>query len=194
MSELKDKERIIDSDIHVLTSKEMTLASNLRSITDSFRYQACRFGQLQNRTNSKQQKYRYLLKKLKEDTSIIVTRPDKGRGIVLLNKVDYFSRMRTILNDSTKFKCLPYYPTISRENKLIKLLNRLFHENYISEQFYKMAKPTVSLPGCLYGLPKVHKEDVPLRPVLSAIATFNYGLGKALSQLLSNIIEKKYDS
>jgi hypothetical protein len=189
--ELRDRNTVIDSDIRVLSSNEMTLASSLRSITDSFRFQAYRSGQSRNAISTEQEIYRHLLKKLKEDTSIIITRPDKGRGIVLLNKTDYLSKMQVILNDSTKFKCLSNDPTISREAKLIKLLNRLFKEGHISEQFLKVSKPTGSTPGRLYGLPKVHKKDVPLRPVLSAIGTFNYGLGKALSQLLSTIIKKE---
>ena len=56
-----------------------------------------------------------------------------------------------------------------------------------------MAKPSGSNPGRLYGLPKIHKEkiNVPLRPVLSAIGTFNYNLGKVLKQMLSNIVQNE---
>ncbi|CAF3796416.1 unnamed protein product [Rotaria socialis] len=190
-SELKEKNTIVDSDVRVITSKELTLANSLRSITDSFRSHAYHFGQIQNRINAEQQKYRNILGKLKQDKSIIVIRPDKGRGIVLLNKGEYLSKIHVILNDSSKFKCLSDDPTITRETKLTKLLNRLHDEGHISDQFWVMAKPTGSIPGRLYGLPKTHKKDVPLRPVLSAIGTFNYGLSKALLQILSNIIKKR---
>ncbi|CAF4725681.1 unnamed protein product, partial [Rotaria sp. Silwood1] len=191
MSEVSEKDIVVGSDVRILDSKEMTLASNFRSITDSFRRQAYRFAQLQKRINIEQQKYHRLLQNLKNDKSILVTRPDKGRGVVLLDKVDYLSKIHSILNDTTKFSFLSYDPTIARETKLIRLLNRLLDEGSISKDFYNLAKPFGSIPGRLYGLPKVHKEDVPLRPVVSAIKTFNYGLGKALSQLLSQFIEKK---
>ncbi|CAF2662000.1 unnamed protein product [Rotaria sp. Silwood2] len=190
MSEVSEKDTVDGSDVRVLDSKEMTLASNFRSITDSFRRQAYRFAQLQKRINTEQQKYRRLLQNLKNDKSILVTRPDKGRCVVLLDKVDYLSKIHSILNDTTKFSFLSYDPTIARETKLIKLLNRLLDEGSISKEFNNLAKPFGSIPGRLYGLPKVHKEDVPLRPVVSAIKTFNYGLGKALSLLLSQFIEK----
>ncbi|CAF2853770.1 unnamed protein product [Rotaria sp. Silwood2] len=191
MSEVNDKDTVDGADVRVLNSKEMTLASSFRSITDSFRHQVYRFAQLHNRINTEQQKCCNVLKNLKEDKSIVVTRPDKGRGVVLLDKVDYLSKMHTILNDSTKFSFLSYDPTIIRETKLIKLLNKLLDEGTISKDFYNLAKPFGSIPGRLYGLPKVHREDIPLRPIVSAIRTFNYGLGKALSQLLSQFIEKK---
>ncbi|CAF1551722.1 unnamed protein product, partial [Didymodactylos carnosus] len=44
----------------------------------------------------------------------------------------------------------------------------------------------------MYGLPKVHKKDTPLRPVLSAINTFNYGLGKELTNILSELPQNSH--
>ncbi|CAF3124178.1 unnamed protein product [Rotaria sp. Silwood2] len=99
--------------------------------------------------------------------------------------------MYAVVNDSSKFKRLSTDPTVAREQNLIKLLNRLLKEKSITEQFFKMSCPKGSNPGRLYGLPKIHKDNIPLRPVLSAIGTFNYGLGKALTNILSDIIEKE---
>ncbi len=33
-----------------------------------------------------------ILKNLKNDTSIIITKPDKGNGVVILNKTDYIEK------------------------------------------------------------------------------------------------------
>ena len=44
------------------------------------------------------------LKQLKNDKNIIITKPDKGSGVVILNSSDYVSKMENILNDCTKFK------------------------------------------------------------------------------------------
>ena len=46
------------------------------------------------------------LKSLKEDKSIIITKLDKGNGVVLLNKVDYIQKMNLILQDNQTFSCL----------------------------------------------------------------------------------------
>ena len=43
------------------------------------------------------------LKTLSMDKSIIITRPDKGNGVDLLNKADYIEKMEHILQDSSKF-------------------------------------------------------------------------------------------
>ncbi|CAF4998196.1 unnamed protein product, partial [Rotaria sp. Silwood1] len=190
MSELEEKTKT-SAEVRVLTAQEMALASNLRSITDSFRFQANRFCHKRYGDNPEHEQYRSVLMHLKEDKSLVITRPDKGRGVVLMNKNEYLSKMYAIVNDSSKFKRLSTDPTVAREQNLIKLLNRLLKEKSITEQFFKMSCPKGSNPGRLYGLPKIHKDNIPLRPVLSAIGTFNYGLGKALTNILSDIIERE---
>ena len=44
------------------------------------------------------------LQNLKHDKSIIVSRLDKGNGVVVMNKSSYLSKMYDILSDSTKFQ------------------------------------------------------------------------------------------
>ncbi|CAF4704939.1 unnamed protein product, partial [Rotaria socialis] len=83
-----------------------------------------------------------------------------------------------LLGDNTKFKLVDNDPTITNEDQLIRLLSRLKKDNFITEAEYKVAKPSGSRLARLYGLPKLHKENCPLRPVMSAIKTVNYGLGK----------------
>ena len=191
ISDLTDKNKTMTNDIRVLNAKELTLASNLRSLTNSFRLAANRYQKQQYSAQIKQTQCHQLLQRLRKDKSIIITRPDKGRGMVIMNKNDYLSKMHAILNDSSKFKCLFVDPTITRENSLANLLRRLKKQGHFSEQSHHMARPSGSNPGRLYGLPKIHKDNVPLRSVLSAIGTYNYGLGKAFKQILSDIIKNK---
>ena len=42
--------------------------------------------------------------KLRTDDPIIITKPDKGRGTVVMNKGDYLMKVEDILNDLSKFK------------------------------------------------------------------------------------------
>ena len=53
--------------------------------------------------NLPEDEYKALLR-LSKNKNIIITRPDKGNGIVIMNKQDYLSKMYDILNDQTKFK------------------------------------------------------------------------------------------
>ena len=45
-----------------------------------------------------------LLRSLAKDRSIIITRPDKGRGVVILDRADYLKKMYTILDDPQSFR------------------------------------------------------------------------------------------
>ena len=43
------------------------------------------------------------IESLRMNEEIIITKPDKGSGVVILNKNEYNNKMMTILNDTTKF-------------------------------------------------------------------------------------------
>ena len=47
-------------------------------------------------------------------------------------------------------------------------------------------------PGIMYGLPKIHKPNLPIRPILSAIGTFNYKLAKFLVPILRPLTFNQY--
>ena len=101
--------------------------------------------------------------------------------------------------DNTKFEQLKmlksniYKETVKREDKVRKLLNELKNEELISEQQYaELNTPIGSRPGILYGLPKVHKHNFPLRPIISAIGTHAYKLAKFLVPLLRPFSTNSY--
>ena len=43
------------------------------------------------------------LEKLSRDSSIIICRPDKGNGVVVLNRHDYVQKVESLLQDGSKF-------------------------------------------------------------------------------------------
>ena len=42
-------------------------------------------------------------KQLKRNNDVVLTRLDEGAGVVILNRVDYVSKMDAILGDTDKF-------------------------------------------------------------------------------------------
>lgn len=66
-----------------------------------------------------------ILLKLSKDPSILVTRPDKGRCVDILDRNDYIKKLEDILSDTSKFKLLDDDPTISRETTLTILFREL---------------------------------------------------------------------
>ena len=121
------------------------------------------------------------MKNLKGNSDLIFTRPDKGRGVVILDKASYLHKTEEILADKSKFKLLPedWFKCIIRlEDKLNRLLRSI--KKKIPDDIYTWLFAAGSTPGVLYGLPKVHKEGCPIRPILSALNTFNYNLANFL--------------
>ena len=83
-------------------------------------------------------------------------------------------------------------PTLPNEKKLSRLLYKLKNEKFLTEKEYRTAKPTGSRSARIYGLPKLHKPNQPLRPVMSTTKTVAYGLGKVLSARLSHLRRSPY--
>ena len=55
----------------------------------------------------------------------------------------------------------------------------------MTDKLYKDLYSVGARPGIMYGLPKTHKQNVPLRPIISSIGTFSYKTAKYLAQILS---------
>ena len=76
-------------------------------------------------------------KQLKMNTDIVLTRPDKGAGVVVLNRADYVSKMDAILEDTNKFLKLgdlSFDDTQKLENKLQKRFLELFRRKFILKE------------------------------------------------------------
>ncbi|VDQ00823.1 unnamed protein product [Trichobilharzia regenti] len=108
------------------------------------------------------------LRKLRNSENIIISRPDKGDGVVLMNKCDYVDKINSLLTDETKFQELSNPRDLDGkvEKQLTKTLQELTKSGVISEAAYNRLKSTENNTSRLYGLPKVHKPGLPLRPVL----------------------------
>ena len=64
----------------------------------------------------------------------------------------------------------------------------------IPETFFKKLKPIGSQPPRLYGLVKIHKENVPLRPVLSMPGSAYFKIARQVADWLSVVPECNINS
>ena len=135
------------------------------------------------------------LKKLSGNSDLVIVRPDKGSGVVVLNKTDYVRKMNSVLEDTSKFEWMQDLDGFSLVRKLEqnmrKLLLSLKKRKFLSSDLYERLYPNGSSVGRLYGLPKVHKEGVPLRPILSAVGTHNHAVAKYLAELINPVSNSK---
>ena len=127
------------------------------------------------------------LTSLRNDPNIVITRPDKGNGVCILNHCDYVSKMLTILNDQSKFKPSNHDTSLSNLTKFQRSLYYLKSKTAILNDVYEKIYPTATTTPSLYGLPKLHKPGIPLRPILSCSGSFNYECARWLSHSLNNL-------
>ena len=86
---------------------------------------------------------------MKNNGDLVITRPDKGMGYVLMDKKDYVAKMMEILNDGAKFECLGSCETEDRTDLNEKALQAFLYwklkEKKISEAIYKRIRPSGSI-------------------------------------------------
>jgi hypothetical protein len=118
----------------------------------------------------------------------MITKSDKGRDIVIIDRSEYVRKMERILQDQSTFTLIDHDPTIINEDRFIRTLLRMKNEGFISNDEYTMTRPVGSRAARLSGSPKLHKSNHPLRPVMSATTrTVARELGEMLSNQLSHL-------
>ena len=134
------------------------------------------------------------ISELKRNDSIIITKPDKGSGVVILDKEEYYQKMLSIVQDVSKFQYIGPAQTADktgkREDELRKFLVELEERKEITEAVKNLIRPVGSQRPRLYGLPKTHKVGTPLRPILSMIGSPQHNLAKYLNGLLQPVVTK----
>ena len=91
---------------------------------------------------------------MSKNSSIIVLKQDKGRGVVIMNHTKYLDKCYTIL-DSSKFTKLDYDPTCYIENKVQRTLRKV--KSTMPRNVYSKLYPSTSCRGKFYGTAKMHK-------------------------------------
>ena len=132
------------------------------------------------------------LQDLKKRKDIVFCKPDKGQGVVVLNRQDYANKLLNILNDKDKFKLLKEDPTERRESSLQRYLRYLKNLGAITEDTLNKVRPCGSSPSRIYGLPKLHKSDIPLRSIVSGIGSYTHKLAKYLSDILKPLANNEH--
>ena len=138
-----------------------------------------------------------ILRNLGQNKDLIITKPDKGRRAVILDKTDYVSKMNSILSDTDKFKkCSDtndiYSLSLKYEDKANRFVKKLYNLGIISMEQYNHLFSSSTGPGIMYGFPKIHKPNTPLRPILAAYNTASYKLSKFLVPLLEPLTTNDY--
>ena len=137
------------------------------------------------------------LRNHRKNRDIVITKPDEGNGVVILDQKLYKDAIQKLILDTSQFKKLNENPILTREASLQRFLHMLKQKNFFNENEYDKLYPSGSAPARIYGTPKMHKfssiDSFPkLRPIVSSRGTFNYNLARFLCDLLSPLVPNDY--
>ena len=124
---------------------------------------------------------------MKNDNNIVIIPADKGNATVLLNRQEYQEKLHNIIATGS-YKKINKDPTPSTERKLSTLLKKV--KDDIAPGKYRTLVKHHSQPPYIYGVAKIHKVGVPLRPIVSCVDSVCHPLNKYLAGILKPLTGK----
>lgn len=110
--------------------------------------------------------YRHIrnIKDKMNDNNVIITKADKGNTLVLLPQQEYINKIHEFI-DSNNIETLADDPT----KRYVRILNETINKctNLLGERTRRYIKPIQAQAPQLTGLPKLHKQNIPLRPLIN---------------------------
>ena len=131
-----------------------------------------------------------VLKEMRSWKDEVILPADKWNATVVMERRDYDRKVRELLEDTSTYRKVPKDPTPTQESKISRKLRSLHNGKEITAKLYNRLRPSGSQPPRIYGLPKIHKESVPLRPIVSCIGSPSYQLSKYIASIISPLAGK----
>ena len=105
-----------------------------------------------------------------------------------MDKQQYHDKALSLPNYKSTYTVLNSDPTSKTQRKLNKMLLDLKKAGRISDSTYKMLYSSDGLCPRFYGLPKIHKPGIPLRPIVSFVNSPTYAISGYLARILSPVV------
>ena len=107
------------------------------------------------------------LRTLMNDNTIIIRPADKGSGIVVMDTAEYVSKVEKDLQQDDTYIEMQDDSTKAVTKQVGKIVKQLFNQGIIDEKVKNYMMPLNTQPGVVKANPKVHKQDMPMRTIVS---------------------------
>ncbi|MCP3664598.1 MAG: hypothetical protein GY696_19260 [Gammaproteobacteria bacterium] len=141
-----------------------------------------------NMTTEDAQALRLLKKRANRD--IVIKPADKGAGVAVLKRTTYESKCEEILDDRNVYSLLQSDPSAVYEDQISSFLQASQANGLIPEKTCSSLMTTGARPARFYGIPKVHKAGIPLRPIAGANGTATERISWYLHQILQPLVPR----
>lgn len=139
----------------------------------------------QERRNKREQMQIRKLKKKIKDNNIMLTKADKGNAVVVIEKEEYVKKGIEFISNEN-YEEIKYDYT----NKFQSRVKRILKESKIFKNKLKVTEVNPIAPRLKCQI-KLHKEHMPVRPIVSFIGAPSYKLAKECSKVLREWYEWK---
>ena len=129
---------------------------------------------------------RRALTDLRKDATLSILPADKGRATVVMDKSDYLGKVNSMLADTNMYTPIANDPTVSYRNQLQSVVRQI--KTYAPKEVIHSIWPTSSTPPLFFGQPKVHKEGIPLRPIVATRGSIFDGITKECARILTPMV------
>lgn len=119
------------------------------------------------------------------DGNAVVTKADKGNTVVILDKTEYDTKIEHFLTVN-KIQKLNSDPTSKYSKEINSTINTC--KNIFPVEQRKRLKVTNPVAPKLRGLPKIHKDGAPMRPLVNAVDSPTYLVAKSINKMLNDNI------
>ena len=127
------------------------------------------------------------LKALEDNNSVIILPADKGNATVVLDRVGYSNKMADLIGNGGNCKVKKEL-TLKTEKKLLQILGK--NKDLIPQTKYRQLIQHYSKLPHIYGLPKIHMDDIPLSPIVSNRGSACHPLSCFLVEIISPLTGK----
>lgn len=121
---------------------------------------------------------------LKDHPELLVTKADKSNVTVIIQKDIYIQKMNDLLNDQRTYIKIKKFSTEKIKSNLNSMVTKWHENRKIDDVTLKKLKNLHGHEQRIYGLPKTHKPNYPLRPIVSAIGSPLYELASFIANIL----------
>lgn len=116
---------------------------------------------------------------------LMFVKADKGNTTVVIPRIVYDQKMNEQLSDPDTYKVVRYDMVSTLQDDVSSLTAGWVAKNRITKETRVSISKRDCAPPRAYGLPKIHKEGVPLRIIVSFINSPTYHLARLLNNWIS---------
>ena len=126
---------------------------------------------------------------LEKRRDIKIMPADKGGKIVIMNTSDYEAKISELLADVQTYEEVHHNPLNNINKNIRAQIKNISHRCPDKKYLYRFLATNCSL-SYIYGIPKIHKDNCPLRPIISNIGTIQRPIAGWLASLLTPYLGK----